>query len=113
MLTKITDTIKYSSKDPKIIAALALGIVAPTILKFAYAKLSKMIKAKKQHSHLYVGIELGGTNYNIAFGKPESDKNGNLIEFKLVKQTSGRVSDQPENTLREIAHAINDTLSDK
>lgn len=79
MINKIADTIKQCSKDPRVLAALAIGLTAPKILKFAYQKVSKIVKAKKQHTYLYVGIELGGTNYNIAFGKPQFDKNGNLI----------------------------------
>lgn len=62
---------------------------------------------------MYVGIELGGTNYNIAFGKPQFDKNYNLIQFKLIKQVSGRVLvGKPEDTMAEIVKAVNDTLAD-
>lgn len=43
-----------------------------------------------------MGIELGGTNYNVAIGKPEFDKKGNLIDFKLIRQANGRVSNKPD-----------------
>lgn len=56
---------------------------------------------------------MGGTNYNIAFATPEFDKSGNLIDFNLTKQISGRVSDKPDLTLTEIANAINDALTDQ
>ena len=92
MFNKIVQAIK----DPKILTAFGVGLIAPKIVEVLGKTACKLVRAKKQHSHIYVGIELGGTNYNIAFGKPEFDKSGNLIDFKLFKQASGRVSDKPQ-----------------
>lgn len=88
-------------KDPKILTAFVTGLVAPSLLRFVSSSMVKVISRKKEESNIYVGIELGGTNYNISFGKPEFDNNGTIIDFKLFKQTSGRVT-QPEETLKKI-----------
>jgi hypothetical protein len=36
---------------------------------------------QKQKKAIYVGIELGGTNYNVAIGRPIISSQGKIIEF--------------------------------
>lgn len=57
-----------------------------------------------------MGIELGGTNYNIALGHPQYDRNGKLINFVLTKQMDGRTSSDCEATLTEIVKKIQNSL---
>lgn len=57
-------------KDPKIIGAVVAGFLVPKITSYLGKLLVKAMSNHKAKHRTYVGIELGGTNYNIAFGEP-------------------------------------------
>lgn len=53
-----------------------------------------------------VGIELGGTNYNVAIAEPILNNKAELIDFKIVKRKAGITYADPEQSLSEIIEFI-------
>lgn len=94
------------SKDPNIQMAFVAGIVVPKIARFLYSSAHQLLYRHKVTKSIYVGIELGGTNYNIAVGVPTLDKTGKIIDFHLTKRDSGRTSNDAFHTLQEITDKV-------
>jgi len=46
-----------------------------------------------------VGIELGGTNYNVAIAEPILNNKGEIIDFKIIKRKNGVTYNDPEESL--------------
>jgi hypothetical protein len=77
---------------PKIFPLKCVGVGMSMTYAFQFMR-TNLFNSKKKPYQINVGIELGGTNYKAAFGTPEFDQKQNLINYKLDKQVSGRVTD--------------------
>ena len=66
-----------NNTKPKLMAITCLAtLVAPHLFSLVKNSIADLFDKEKQKHALYVGIELGGTNYNVAIGKPISDSKG-------------------------------------
>jgi hypothetical protein len=54
----------------------------------------------------FVGIELGGTNYNVAIGSPVVNNRGDIIDFNIHKRSSGITYTDPSQALAEIIEFV-------
>jgi len=77
----ISTAIKNTGKNKLIVITCAATFVAPYVLKFGLNLLMSSFQKQKQKKAIYVGIELGGTNYNVAIGRPIISSQGKIIEF--------------------------------
>jgi hypothetical protein len=66
----ISTAIKNTGKNQLIAITCVATLVAPYVLKFGSNLLMASFRKQKQKKAIYVGIELGGTNYNVAIGRP-------------------------------------------
>ena len=92
-------------QNPKIILAALAGFLLPKLASYTLSQLNHLPIQQPQPQN-FIGLELGGTNYNVAFGQPEFDNKAKVIGFKIVKQKSGRTSESAEETLSEIIRYI-------
>ena len=93
-------------KDPKVQIAVITGYIAPKILTLIGSKAYRLFSQKREQSRVFVGILLGGTNYNICIGTPVFNRAHKIIDFRLIKQDSGRTADNPQRTMAEITKKI-------
>ena len=77
----INSVIKNTGKNQLIAITCVSTLVAPYIIRFASSLVMNGIQKQKQKKAIYVGIELGGTNYNVAIAKPIISSKGKIIEF--------------------------------
>jgi hypothetical protein len=47
-----------------------------------------------------VGIELGGTNYNVAIAEPILNNNGEILDFRITKRKNGITYTNPEESIK-------------
>ena len=96
--------------DPKIAGAVIAGYLLPKVAGYVGQMIWQSLEKRHAEKGTYVGIELGGTNYNIGFGHPEFNREGKIVSFSLRKQTSGRTTENAEQTLDEIINYIKSAL---
>ena len=95
--------------NPKALAGLAfiLGLSANPIIK-----LLRMMRNRKKKTHredkVYVGIELGGTNFSVAIGVPHYGEDGRINSFTIRNQMTGRTEGNPEATVDHIKEFLKD-----
>lgn len=63
-------------------------------------------KAKGSHHQLYIGIELGGTNFNVAVAEPVLSNQGEVIDFRIIKKKNGTTYHDPSQSIAEIIEFI-------
>ena len=80
-----------------IIAAIGLALVP--IIGYFIAKTKNRNKNKQLQDKLFIGIELGGTNYNVAIAQPVTNQQGNIIDFKILKRKNGNTYLDPTKSL--------------
>jgi hypothetical protein len=80
----------------KYIIALAGVALLPL---FGYLISKSKPRDKKGSKKYYVGIELGGTNYNVAISQPVLSQTGEVIDFKIVRRKNGQTFHGPEQAL--------------
>lgn len=66
---------------------------------FGYLISKSKPRDKKGPKKYYVGIELGGTNYNVAISQPVLSQTGEVIDFKIVRRKNGQTFHGPEQAL--------------
>jgi hypothetical protein len=45
---------------------------------------------------------LGGTNYNVAIGRPIHDSKGELMDFEILVTKDGKTYENPDQVVDEI-----------
>lgn len=71
-----------------------LGMGAAPIARLIRSALKSHKKIPKEEK-LYVGIELGGTNYSVGVGVPHYDESGKIVSFSFKNQMTGRTDVNP------------------
>jgi hypothetical protein len=74
--------------------AFILGVGASPLIKILRKLLTKKPKAPIQEK-VYVGIEIGGTNFAVAIGVPNYDEHGHITSFTLRNQMTGKTDLSP------------------
>ncbi len=64
-------------------------------------------------SPTHVGIELGGTNYNVAIARPLRDNHHRIIDFHIIARKAGITYENPTQTLEEINAFIKSNQSEQ
>lgn len=85
---------------------LALGV---TVIPLSGVLIQRWIGKggeKEVQKRRYVGIELGGTNYNVAVGEPIVNNKGEIVDFKIIKRRNGNTYQDPTQTLKDIIEFI-------
>lgn len=54
---------------------------------------------KQSHNRRYVGIELGGTSYNVAIARPVLSPSNNILDFDIIARKSGITYENPAQSL--------------
>lgn len=68
----------------------AVGIITLPLLGYLVQKFKNNPQQKNKQNQLYVGVELGGTNYNVAVAEPVVSNQGDIIDFKIIKRKNGK-----------------------
>ena len=89
-------------------ALAAIGILILPLAGYLYQKARNANRDKKQ---LYVGVELGGTNYKVAIGQSVTNNKGQVIDFKIIKRKEGVTYNDPKECLAEIVEFISSILN--
>lgn len=71
----------------------AVGLTLVPIIGFLISKARS--KQSKPKPRLYVGIELGGTNYNVAIAESVHNNNGDILDFRVLKRKNGNTYQNP------------------
>lgn len=91
--------------------AFVLGIGALPFFKLIRQLLTKK-KKKTKENRVYVGIELGGTNFSVAIGVPHYDEFGRITSFAIRNQMTGRTDPNPETTVDQIKEFLKEETYD-
>jgi len=86
-----------------LLIAFALGWIGKAVFDSIWNSLKSN---KKEPTGLYVGIELGGTNYNVAIGEAVRNREGKITNFNIVKRKSGITYEDPNKSIQEIVEFI-------
>ena len=76
----------------KYILALAGVALLPF---FGYLISKSKPRDKKGSPKLHVGVELGGTNYNVAIAQPVLSQTGDIIDYKIIRRKNGHTYHGP------------------
>jgi hypothetical protein len=82
--------------NPKALIAIAfaLGLSASPIISVLRKLITKKHKPPKEDK-VYVGIEIGGTNFSVGIGIPHYDEYGRIGSFSMRSQMTGRTDANP------------------
>lgn len=84
--------------------------MAPQILSLIKSALIKKVKTEREKHALHVGIELGGTNYNVAIGRPIFNSKDELMDFQIIAAKDGITYEDPDKVISEIVQFIHTNL---
>ena len=73
----------------------ALGLAVIPLVGFIVKRIKSSNTNKSRKSQLFIGIELGGTNFNVAVAEPVISNNGQIIDFDILKRKSGTTYQNP------------------
>jgi hypothetical protein len=82
--------------------SLTLGASITIPLLYALIARGQPSNPNNPAQRLYVGVEIGVSNYNVAIGEPIFNNKGGVVDFNILKRKSGVTDEDPEKTLREI-----------
>lgn len=77
----------------KKLIALPLGMLP--LLGYVWHRYKGSASKQKKSNGLYVGIELGGTNYSVAIAEPVINNQGEIIDFRILKRKNGNTYFDP------------------
>lgn len=83
---------------------IGAGFTAGALVTYL-ATLSRRSRPRRQKK-LYVGVELGGTNYCVAIAEADTNRNNDITDFRIVKRKTGHTFASPEDALKEITAFI-------
>jgi fructokinase len=83
-----------------------VGASVPLLFSLIKALTSGEKGCKQLEKKRFVGIELGGTNYNVAIGEPLLNNKGQITDFVIVKRKNGITYADPQEALSEIIRFI-------
>ena len=76
---------------------VALGVTLVPLIGYLISKSSR--REKRYSTQLYVGIELGGTNYNVAIAESVLNNQGQILDFNIIKRKNGTTYQDPQKAL--------------
>lgn len=89
---------------------LAVGFSLGAAVPLLYSLIKTLTTSAQENRQLdkkrFVGIELGGTNFNVAIGEPILNNKGQITDFFIVKRKNGITYAEPQDSLREIIKFI-------
>lgn len=85
---------------------IALGVACVPLAGYLYQQLKENSSPKDKRNRRYVGIELGGTNYNVALAEPVFNNKGEIVDFNIIKRRNGNTFTDPTQTLYDIIDFI-------
>ena len=83
----------------------AIGLTLVPLIGYMLTK----CKPKANHklkNQLYVGVELGGTNFNVAIAEAVLSSQGEIIDFRIIMRKNGTTYQDPQQSLTEIKEFI-------
>jgi len=75
--------------------AVSVGVAIPVVINYIINSFKGKKRIQKLKDKRFVGIELGGTNYNVAIAEPILNNRGEIIDFNIVKRKSGVTYNDP------------------
>ena len=66
-----------------------VGAAGTLLLSYLWGTGAEQGARKPWEKKKFVGIELGGTNFNVAIGEPILNNKGQITDFILIKRKNG------------------------